>query len=268
MTRRAIAAAIGIALGGVSLSAQAALSTGTILHISPGSFFTVRVAATSLLTVNISGFQGIEIGRLQPASGSHAGKPNGSETPAVDNPWAFFGHTGMHQVSGTPVTETSPGSLKMAGWNMIWRGDAGMPLGGDPVRFPKEDDGLAEIRCSPQPDQPGSRLCNGGDSFTLDHTAHVPADHPSGLGGVAYALHLRGTIAGAASQTPGDTGSVSNHAPYVAESTTDDAAHHPKRAPRILLLATGGALIGFGFLYGLVLWMRRNKNRRMPMKMD
>lgn len=57
--------------------------------------------------INIAGFQGLIVDGLtvQPAAGSHAGPPDGSETPGVDLPWEWFGNTGMHYTNA-PLTKT------------------------------------------------------------------------------------------------------------------------------------------------------------------
>jgi hypothetical protein len=58
-------------------------------------------------------------------------------------------------------------------------------LGGDSANFPS-DTGIAIITCTSG--------CGIGDSFSLDHFAHVPLGDPSGFGGVFYAVHLEGMV--------------------------------------------------------------------------
>lgn len=125
---------------------------------------------------------GITLGALQPALGSHSSCPNGSESPGPDMPWCFFGNTGMHQVTGTPVVSNGNGTLDFTGWGVTWNGIANIPLGGAPADFPA-DTGLGNISCANTP-------CQIGDISNLDYYAHIPLGDPSGFGGVYYTLHL------------------------------------------------------------------------------
>lgn len=79
--------------------------------------------------VNISGFQGLIVDgqTIQPASGSHVGVPDGSETPSVDNPWYTPDGTGMHYTNA-PLTKTggtgNTVSLDLTGLNILYGGRA------------------------------------------------------------------------------------------------------------------------------------------------
>ena len=157
-----------------------------------GSFF--NLGADSYIT----GFNGINIGVIQDASGEHLGTiPTGTEIPDIDDPWQFAGNTGMHQTT-SPITVINATTLDFSGWNVAWGSSSSIPMGGDVVNFPSEL-GEATITCS-------TPACADGDTYVLDHAAHVPDGVP-GFTGAAYTLHLEGTItdtnvAPVASQNP------------------------------------------------------------------
>jgi hypothetical protein len=158
--------------------------------------------------------EGVRIGDVQPASGSHPGLPDGSELPSVDVPWLFFGNTGMHQttlqvviVNGDDGTGDNIASIDFSGWGVTWNGIPNISLGGDSANFPS-DTGVAVVTCSSS--------CNIGDSFTLDYLAHVPIDDPSGFGGVFYSAHLEGVI---------DPGSPIPPTKSVSINITDGSTH-------------------------------------------
>ena len=157
-----------------------------------GSYFSMDAngdgsVADSEKTV-ISMNDGIILGTAQAASGSHSGAPDGTESPGIDNPWSFFGNTGMHQ-STSPVNILSASgntmTLDFTGWNVTWNGISSIPMGGDTANFPT-DTGIATVTCAVD--------CAVGDTYVLDYAAHVPLGDASGFGGVAYAIHLEGTI--------------------------------------------------------------------------
>jgi len=167
-------------------NATAALLTGDVLAFGEGSYFAMDLNSDGAFTAEeqftISMFEGIRIGSIQTATGSHSGPPDGTEMPSIDNPWAFSGNTGMHSTTSA-VTEVSPGVLDFSGWTVNWNGFL-IPMGGDPLRG---DTGQASIVCSPSP-------CSIGNRFVLDYFAHVPQPDPSNKGGVQYALHLEGQV--------------------------------------------------------------------------
>jgi hypothetical protein len=209
MRKLSLAGAVGACLIGSSFSSNAALVTGDVLEFVPGtqictiggtpplcdsgvsdiagSYFAMDINANGSFDVAekfpISMNEGIRIGVAQPASGSHSGAPDGSETPSIDNPWQFSGNTGMHSTT-SPVTELSPGVLDFSGWIVNWNGIV-IAMGGDAGAG---DTGLAAITCSIPP-------CSVNDTYVLDYFSHVPQPDPSGKGGVYYSLHLEGTIA-------------------------------------------------------------------------
>jgi len=107
-------------------------------------------------------------------------------TGDMDAGWGFFGAAGWHTTNDADgVTVASDdlsgnATLDMSGWTVFWNGgDIDMGTGM-----------AATVTCG--------NTCEAGDSFTLDYDAVVPS---GGFAGVAYALHLEGTI-GAASAVP------------------------------------------------------------------
>jgi len=158
------------------------------LSVTEGSYFAVDLNGDGRFTPNErtpvapGPDGGIIVGQVQPASGSHSGCPDGSENASVDQPWCFFGNTGMQQVTGTPVVDNGNGTLDFHGWGVTWNGIPSIPLGGDPVNFP-QDTGLAELTCNQNP-------CHPGDNYAIDYYAHVPFGDASGFGGVHFQIHL------------------------------------------------------------------------------
>ena len=204
--------------GLVQIEAQAALPVDAILAFDPGQpiclaggtppncdFFLQDVSG-SYFAMDFDGSgdfganektaiemnEGVRLGDIQPALGSHSGSPDGSEIASIDMPWLFFGNTGMHQttlpvviVNGDDGTGDNTASIDFSGWGVTWNSIANIPLGGDSANFPS-DTGTAVITCS--------SACNVGDNFMLDYLAHVPLGDPSGFGGVFYTVHLEGVI--------------------------------------------------------------------------
>lgn len=203
LKKSAVTAAVSLALGGASLSAQANLTTTAVLSftlwdmstsvpvVGDGSWFGVDVDPANNITVYtpIESFEGIRIGYLQPASGTHSGFPNGSESPSVSKPDTFFANTGLWQVIGTPVTVLSQSgnsaTLDFQGWDWPWNGISSIPMS-DSTNF-SSDTGIATMTCS-------SVSCSNTSSYTLDYAGHVPLGDPSGFGGVLFTTHLEGHI--------------------------------------------------------------------------
>jgi len=161
--------------------------------VTSGSYFTMDTDGDELFSVHernaISMNEGIYVdGSAQPASGSHSGVPDGSESPSIDNPWSFFANTGMHQ-SLSPIAIVSNDysgymTLDFSGWSVNWNGlPSAITLGGDASQG---DTGLAILTCDVD--------CSDGDRYTLAYAAHVPVNDPSGFGTVYYGLHLEGTV--------------------------------------------------------------------------
>ena len=111
--------------GSVQIEAQAALPADAILAFDPsqpvclaggtppncvfflqdvsGSYFAMDFDDSGDFVANektaIEMNEGVRLGDIQPASGSHGGAQDGSEIPSIDMPWLFFGNTGMHQTT-------------------------------------------------------------------------------------------------------------------------------------------------------------------------
>ncbi len=218
--RNFLKAALLLAVCGVvHVEAQAALPVDAILAFAPGqvqcliggtppncAYSAQDVAVGSYFAMDANGdgtfsaeekiviamSEGVRLGDVQPALGSHGGSPNGSEFPSIDMPWTFFGNTGMHQttlpvviVNGDDGTGDNTASIDFSGWGVVWNGINNIPMGGDSANFPS-DTGIAVVNCS--------AACNVGDTFSLDYFARVPMGDPSGFGGVSYTVHLEGVI--------------------------------------------------------------------------
>ena len=205
--------------GGVHIEAQAALPADAVLVFNPGqaecaggagilpncsygqvvisgSYFAMDANGNGTFDarekIAIEMNEGVRLGEIQPATGSHSGSPNGSESPSIDVPWSFFGSTGMHQtilpaviVNGDDGTGDNMASIDFSGWGVTWNGIPNISMSGDVANFPS-DTGVAVITCL--------SACDAGDNFVLDYFAHVPFGDPSGFGGVYYTVHLEGVI--------------------------------------------------------------------------
>lgn len=221
----AVIAALGM---GASTSASAALVNGDVLNFNPGvvqatssggskvtggSYFgmdadkngTITLKERSALVQN----DGLILGTTQSASGSHTGAPGctppgtgtdpctaGSETAGIDQPWTFFGSTGLdYTTNATNVLSASgnTATVDFSGWTVTWNGIAAIPMNSG--AWGTNANGVADITCNVD--------CAVGDTYVLDYTATVPAGDASGFGGVSYQLHLEGSIAaGAVSAVP------------------------------------------------------------------
>jgi len=169
--------------------------TVPVSGVSAGSWFGVD-AQDGIIDdsekVAISPYRGLITGAVQDASGSHAGAPDGSESPSIDQPWLFFGNTGMHQTT-SPVTVVSGGNgtyqLDFSGWGVDFNGQ-NVPLGGDPTVVGdggsiSNGTGLATISCS-------TLDCAIGSSFVLDYQVNI-GDVVNGTFSL-YVLHLEGRV--------------------------------------------------------------------------
>lgn len=221
MKKLVLSTAIVAALGaGVSTSANAALASNALLNFDAGVTTCLALCSSPSVAVNsvnsgsyfgmdtngngtvastertaIAQNDGLIVGTIQAASGSHSGAPDSSESPGIDQPWGFFGNTGMHYTaSATNVLSASgnTATLDFSGWGVTWNGIAAINMGGG--AWGSNANGVADITCAVD--------CADGDTYTLDYTATVPLGDPSGFGGVKYNLHLVGTIGTAVSAVP------------------------------------------------------------------
>jgi len=197
-----------ILTAGISTSASAALSTGSILNfdagvattsasgtvlVNSGSYFgldingdgVVRAAERTAIAVN----DGLIVGTIQDASGSHPGAPNGTESPGIDAPWLFFENTGMHYaINPTNVLSddgTGNATLDFSGWGLTVNAISRVDL--STGAWAGNADGVANVICGVD--------CGDGDTFTLSYSATVPGTGLSGKGGgVGYSLFMTGTV--------------------------------------------------------------------------
>jgi len=220
MNKKLVTYGIAAALGVSVFTAEAALTNSSVLSFSPGqvfcplggtapnscvygvtnvrgSYFGMDMNSDGRITPNeknaISANEGILIGQSQDASGSHMGAPDGSENPGIDNPWSFFGNTGMHKTvnpivisAGDDGTGDGIASLDFSGWTVTWNGIPAINMGSGANSLANNPDGIAVLSCELD--------CSVGELFTLDYSATVPLGDPSNFGGVQYALHLEGVI--------------------------------------------------------------------------
>jgi len=182
-----------------TLSSQmaSALGNGDSLQFSENSYFAMEIAPGFWIPTQIVAHDGIIIGQEQPASGSHIGNINGTENPSIDQPWMFFGSTGMQQTiagSGGITVESNNNSgqfeLRFSGFGVTWNGISHIDLSGT-LSSTMGDTGLGVLNCS-------TPACTVGDSYILDYYATVPIGDPSNFGGVRFRLHLEGQVSVAA----------------------------------------------------------------------
>jgi len=160
---------------GSPASTQPALGSGSWFAIEPNVFSNY---------VSLISHDGIRIGTTQPASGSHSGVPDGSESPGIDEPHDWFGSTGMLG-SSSPVNLLSAtgntATLDFTGLVWDWNGVDNIRLY-DPTFG---DTGVATITCAAD--------CSYGDTYVLDYMGHI-REGDGGLGGEEVIIHLEGTI--------------------------------------------------------------------------
>lgn len=209
MHKKIITTAILFSIGGFAASANASLSTGTLGlsvegNLNPnclyggtypgcnygafdeadaGSFFTMDGnpggaidGGTALLM-----FDGTAQNYNGPAFGPGNAYAGGNAGPISD--WDFFGNIGTNTHSGLGVSAGDT-VVDMSTWEVNWGEVPSINMGGP--------SGSGTLVCTGGID---ANACEAGESFTLDYSAVVPAGDPSGFGGVAYALHLQGTVA-------------------------------------------------------------------------
>jgi len=233
MKKSTLAAAVGLAMGGAVLSAQAALTSTAVLQFTAGnvgnfgspagagaSWFSMQVSPTVTLFTGIQAGTagGVHIGGNALPAGvkSHGGLPYGgtytTDVGAIDTGWGFFSNTGLHFTVSPVGVATDSGATKtldFSGWNVTWNGIPAISMGGGTqvlssvntktsvTSFTTYNNGnsLATITCS-------ASSCSNTSSFTLDYSAKVPQKDPSNFGGVPYALHLEGHVSSTPTVVP------------------------------------------------------------------
>lgn len=251
--QKLLSVAVTMACSAISTQAQAVLASNAILQFDNSSELICVISGTppncvsDLETYGISYFTmdtngngsasvgervpltrdgvGVALGILQPASGSHTGAIDGSESPLIDI-WEFMGNTGMHQTTTviTIASDDGAGSvtLNFSGWDVTWNGIPNIIMGGGLQDCGTADDGicvdsggddksgvfdngtgLATLTCYSTYiddgdfatfDFSGVIDCLAGTYFVLDYAATVPVADPSDFGGVGYTVHYEGTI--------------------------------------------------------------------------
>ncbi len=210
LERTTLSISIGIALGMASYTTHAALTSSATLDFSlgtaeviscsngttppctntaynvtdiVGSYFSMELNGDGVVApfekFPIGSFNGIHIGTVQAASGSHTGLINGSEQPDIDSPWLFSGSVGMHQTTSPITVNGGSGdnlTLDMSGWNITWNGIPSIPM---------VQQGAASISCTT-----GSS-CSDGSNYTLDAAFHVTG---AGFTTIPYTVHLEGQV--------------------------------------------------------------------------
>jgi len=230
MKKTTLVTAMGLVIGGASLTTNAALTTSSVLvfddgigecfsgqdssyypncsygsTVSSGSWYAMDTNGSGTLQPNekatITGTgPGIHIGTVGPtATGSHSGPIDGSENPAFDI-WSFYGAIGMsYLTSAITVVDDAVGgdstikALDLSGWTVTWNGIAAIPMGGDATNFGTT--GLpGDLNSGLALMTCSTASCSDSSTFTLDYQAQVPKGDPSMFGGVTYTLHLEGQV--------------------------------------------------------------------------
>jgi len=218
LKKTTLCTAMGMAMGGVAMSAQATLTSSASLEFTAGapvatsctngnltggtctlsgvpytafeitdmggSYFLMNQGNGNADKTAISMFAPLHIGGTQTSSGQHTGTVTGNESPSIDNAWNFFFNTGMHSLSSAISVISDGGSTKtldFSGWGVNWGNfGPGGPAGGT---IPMG--GTATIVCS-------SSSCSDSSTYVLDMNVHVPVAFAS----VPYSLHLEGHVNG------------------------------------------------------------------------
>lgn len=184
---------------GINTSTYASLASDAVFNYSAGSpelpvlsgsYFGLDFNGDNTISTDeriaISQHNGLILGTVQVASGSHDGAIDGTESPDIDNPWRMFGITAMHGTSSAPTvisTNQNTAIIDLSGWFINWEYDgvSTIGLGG----------GSASVTCIVD--------CTVGDTYTLDYSTIINSDDPSIFYDVLYNLHLEGTISAPAS---------------------------------------------------------------------
>jgi hypothetical protein len=174
----------------------------------------------------LEGFNGLKLGSTQTASGSHSGLPgctngvggcnNPGENPGIDQPWQFFGNTGMDFTTvATNVSVTSPNTatVNFSGWTVTWNGIPAISMGSGAWEAGYTS-GQAKVTCQ--------STCADGENYTLEYLATVPANSPN-FAGVSYHLHLEGKVV-TGTKAADDTAKTTVGQPVDINVLTNDAA--------------------------------------------
>jgi len=167
----------------------------SLTGVTSGSWFANDSSGNGIIDtwekVALTASQGLIIGEIQDANGSHSGEPDGLELYSIDQPWFYFNNTGMHQTT-KPVSVYSGGNgtyeLDFSGWGIEYNGSY-LPLGGDNTFGDgytySDGSGLATITCS-------TLDCAIGSTFVLDYEVYHGATAVGTY--MQYNLHLEGVV--------------------------------------------------------------------------
>ena len=187
--------ALGSMLAVSSTAVHAQLSNGNILNFDDGvwgcaiggtypdcDYGVTDVVAGSFFAMDING-SGVfdQAERIVIVNAGTGFTPGVAQVVgAIDNGWSFGGSTGWHHTSsanGVPSVNAD-GTVDMTGWTVFW--------GSPPNDINMGTGAAATVTCTS-----GTMTCADGESFTLDYESVVP---DGGFAGVAYQLHLEGTV--------------------------------------------------------------------------
>lgn len=159
-------------LGTVAVNVQAELSAGDTLHFTSGSKVSMEVSPGFWVDSAIEANRGLVIGTAQPNN-------------KIDKSFRLFDQPTTHKSNGPVKVIGKDGAkamLDFSSWAMDWQGNViALNKGGTN----EQGAGVALVSCE--------NNCSKGESFTLDYSATMPSD-ANELGGLAYRLHMTGTI--------------------------------------------------------------------------
>ncbi len=260
LKRTALHNALGLALTSASMSANALLTTTTVLAFDPGvvgaaispaaigpSWFSTEVSPFVTIYTGIQTGQdgGIHIGVTQDTNGhaSHIGTeidgtPLHSGVGGIDDEWGFYYNAGFHftTIAVTVVSDFgATKTLDFSGWNVTWRGIPTINMGGGIQDCGTASDG----KCVDNANNDlfgtfdngtglatitcSSSSCSVTSTFILSYNARVPQADPSGFGGTPYGVHLEGHI-GTTTTTSAPTTTAAASTTTTAASTTTTVA--------------------------------------------
>ena len=225
------------------------LPAGAVLSIDAGSQFNMGASNCSgsgvgdpapvpLSSDSVNGSKGLYVGANMGdfSSGSHGGGSVAADRGAVTDMWLYFSNTGVNYMSETVGSgsfggDTNPAvGADMSGWIVGWNGIASIPMGGcqygdtaNNMGFSGCDpnkDGVSELDDSAPAVLTCGVDCSDGDTYTITHTAHVPAGDPSNFGGVKYDVCLVGIITAAGSLPANTTAPTAGADSFTASANT------------------------------------------------
>jgi len=213
---------IAVAMGGVTMSANAALLGSTTAVLDFTGIFTMQTTIGLVPTNMSSGLDGgLKIGVLQPQQGGHPthGGANHPNKGRLDSEWSFFGSAGQSWTK-TAVTVQNDDvnndggftkTLDFSGWRVAWNAIGEINMGGGLQNCGTSTDGicqktdgsgnitedvagtfdngtqLATITCN-------TASCSNSSTFSLNYAATVPQADASGFGGTPYTVAISGSV--------------------------------------------------------------------------